>query len=107
MPRLNSLERLTRFCILIPFCALSISCSSGTKEVEIPVLNGDFETGNLAPWVPFQAVQAGIATNPVHSGKFSLSEVSGDGSVYQDVKGLQPEVSYIASGWVSGSPDAT
>ena len=98
--------RVSRLFILLPLWVLS-SCSRTTVEGGLSVTNGDFETGVLTPWTTFQKVQASIATEPVHAGKFSISESTGEGSIYQDVKQLQPGVSYVATAWVCGSSDAT
>lgn len=94
--------------VIIVLTASGTSCSSGTKKDSgVPLPNGGFETGELAPWVPFQSVQAVVDTMQVRSGKFSLAESGAKGSVYEDVKGLAAGVTYTVSAWVSASPDAT
>jgi len=70
-------------------------------------LNGDFESGGIAPWMPFQDVHANVSSDKVHSGKHSLAETDGAGSLYEDVTGLEPRRRYRISAWVSASPDAT
>jgi hypothetical protein len=93
---------------LLGALALTQGCSAppGTNR-QIGIPNPGFESGALAPWATFQSVQAAVGTSPTHSGKFSLSEASGKGSVYADVKGLKPGLTYIVSAWVCASEDAT
>jgi hypothetical protein len=43
----------------------------------------------------------------VHSGRLSLSEGGGGGSVYQDIDGLTPGASYRISAWTLCEPHAT
>ena len=74
---------------------------------DIDVANGNFEDGALSPWATYLSIKGKIATEQVHSGKFSLAESAGKGTVYQDVKDLVSGVRYTISAWVSGSPDAT
>lgn len=64
-----------------------------------------FEDGTLAPWVPYGNVQTSVDHEAAHSGKFGLEEKSGDGSVWQDVSGLQPGSVYTISAWLSASDD--
>jgi hypothetical protein len=93
--------------ITLLIAALTSACgSSADKDAGIPVPNGGFENGTMEPWTAFQSVQAALASNPVHGGKFSLAESAAKGSVFQDVKGLAPGVGYTLSAWVSGSPEA-
>jgi hypothetical protein len=95
-------------CLAVVLVFLAGACSHGAdKDTAVPVTNGGFENGSMEPWAPFQSVQAALAGNQVHGGKFSLAESVAKGSVYQDVKGFAPAVAYTISAWVSGSPDAT
>jgi hypothetical protein len=88
--------------------AVSRALSDEEREVrQIPVPNGDFESGVMGPWVSYLAVRAGIGTEHVHSGRFSVSEAAAKGSVYIDVQDLEPGLTYTVSAWVYGSPQAT
>jgi hypothetical protein len=96
--------------VLFGLVFISGCASSGdrtSKDVQIPLPNGDFETGALGPWAPYLAVQAAIGKDQVHGGKFCLTESSANGSVYQDIKGLQVGGTYVISAWVSALPGAT
>jgi Family of unknown function (DUF6311)/Carbohydrate binding domain len=76
------------------------------ERLESSVANPGFEDGDLSPWSPVWEVGASASSARARSGSHSLAE-AGLGSVYQDVTGLEPGGTYIASAWVSGSPDAT
>lgn len=104
------MDKVRSFALLGVSLILGLSAGACGRTGDIgavPVPNGEFENGTMEPWAPYQAVQAALNSNQVHGGKFSLAESSAKGSVYQDVKGLVPEVAYTISAWVSGSPDAT
>ncbi len=73
----------------------------------VPLPDSDFESGVLAPWLPYLSAQPTITGDKVHGGKFALAEAEGDGSVYQDVSGLVPGSEYTFQAFVSGSPDGT
>jgi hypothetical protein len=75
-------------------------------RIQVLVPNAGFESGASAPWIPYGAVRTSI-TSKRHGGKFSLAEISGYGSIYQDVKGLQPGAEYTISAWISSEPGAT
>ena len=79
----------------------------GDSKHEISAPNAGFENGGLEPWAPWQSVHLALDSRHTHSGKFSLAESAASGSVYRDLKGLEPGVPYSVSAWVSGSPDAT
>lgn len=88
---------------------LLTSCSRSKKADEESVthallVNGGFETGALAPWDKYMAVQPTVSSDRAHSGKFSVSESTAKGSIYQDVRGLQPGAQYAVSAWVSSTP---
>jgi hypothetical protein len=83
------------------------SSSQNTAGKLAPVTNGDLETGARALWAPYLSVRASVGSTAVDGGKFSLAAVGGNGSVYQDVHGLQSGVANKVSTWVSGSPGAT
>jgi hypothetical protein len=61
----------------------------------------------MQPWLPFQSVTAAVDSSRAHSGKFSVSQTAGQGSIYEDVAGLVAGARYIVSASVSASPDAT
>lgn len=69
--------------------------------------NGDFETGSLAPWAPFEEVHASVTPEDKHAGNYGLAESEDAGSVYQDITGLEPGKRYRIMAWVSASPGAT
>jgi hypothetical protein len=67
------------------------------------LVNGDFETGSLSPWVcqPGDAV----VTSPVHSGNYALQVTptsSQTGECDQTIT-LSPNTSYTLNGWVQGN----
>ena len=76
-------------------------------RLEHALLNSGFETGNLGTWRTFGKITASVDASHVHSGLGALAQSTGEGSLYQDVTGLQPNHIYAVSAWVSGSPDAT
>lgn len=92
-------------CLLSSGLALSVGC--GSKRGEVDMANAGFESGALAPWATYLAVQANISSERAHTGKFSLAEDSASGSEYQDVKGLQGGANYTVSAWVSGDVGST
>jgi len=71
------------------------------------VRDSGFEDEDLALWQPFQNVAASVSTSQAHGGAHSLSESAGEGSVWQDVSGLEPGHVYVISAWVSASQGAT
>jgi hypothetical protein len=71
------------------------------------VTNGGFEGGKLANWSSFQSVKVRVDGTHSHQGRFSLAELDGVGSAYQDVDGLTSGGHYTISAWVSGSPGTT
>ncbi len=70
-------------------------------------LNGDFETGSLQPWKPYQGVDASVVPDAKHEGRYGLKEADDAGSVYHDVSGLVPGKAYRIAAWVSASPGDT
>ncbi len=64
------------------------------ERLKFALQNADFEDGGISPWLVYGRVDVKISTNNVHSGKFSLAEESGSGSVYQDVTGLEVGATY-------------
>ncbi len=71
------------------------------------LFNGDFETGGLSPWLPFQETHAKVTSDQVLEGKYSLAEADGSGGIYQDVAGLKAGRTYRISAVVSASPGTT
>ena len=76
------------------------------------VINGlirdsGFEDADLGAWPSFLSVTAALNGIHVHNGTHSLSESGGEGSVYQDITGLQPGRTYTVAAWVSASPGTT
>jgi Family of unknown function (DUF6311)/Carbohydrate binding domain len=66
-----------------------------------------FEDTDLSDWISWLSVKTAVSTSRVHSGKRSLAESAGAGSVYQDITGLEPGRKYEVSAWASASPGAT
>ncbi len=66
-----------------------------------------FESGTLASWTPYGDVQASVDHESAHSGHFGLNEKSGNGSVWQDVSGLQAGSTYTISAWLVASDAET
>ena len=91
--------------VIVPGLLLAACSPAGRGTGAIQ--NGDFETGGIGPWAPFQAVKAAVDSGHARGGKFGLSETDAAGSVYQDVEGLKTGTGYTVSAWVSGSPGAT
>jgi len=86
---------------------LSPMLTTPVEPLRGAVQNPGFEDGNLTAWPSFQNVTASINTSQVHSGRYSLAESGDEGSVFQDINGLQPGQMYAVSAWVSSSPGAT
>ena len=80
----------------------TLTITGGTTSSGGSLVNGNFETGSLSPWV----CQSGdsVQTATVHSGKYALEEVptaSATGECDQAVT-LAPNTTYKLSGWVEG-----
>jgi hypothetical protein len=72
-----------------------------------PLADADFEESTLSAWPTFQNVTAVVSSARAHSGKHSLAETAGAGSVYQDLFGLTPGQTYQVVAWVAGTPGTT
>jgi hypothetical protein len=77
------------------------------RPVEGALVNSGFEGGRLSPWTPFQNVRSQVKSGHARSGTYSLVEMDGEGSVYQDADELTPHDTYWVKGWVLGSAGAT
>jgi len=86
---------------------LSPTLKTAFERMRDAVRDPGFEDQDLAVWPSFQNVKATVTTGPAHGGTRSLAENEGEGSVYQDITGLEPGKVYVVSAWVSSSPDAT
>ncbi|MFD5461353.1 glycosyl hydrolase family 18 protein [Kitasatospora sp. NPDC127059] len=67
------------------------------------LVNGDLETGNLAPWAC--QTGGGVVSTPVHAGSHALQAAASSsqtGECGQTVK-LKPNTVYTLSGWVQGN----
>ena len=73
----------------------------------ISMASSGFEERSLAAWHPYQNVTAQISSERAHSGRYSLAESSGEGSMYEDVGGLEPGGRYTVSAWLSGAPGSS
>lgn len=64
------------------------------------IVNPGFETGSLSPWASWNnSVQA----NNARTGTYSMRVGTAEGSGEQVVTGLQPNTTYVLSGWVKTS----
>jgi hypothetical protein len=86
---------------------LNPSLTTAYEPVSGALHDPGFEDGRLATWPSFQKVNASVNTSQVHSGIQSVAESDDEGSVYQDLKGLDPGAMYVVSAWVSSSPGTT
>ena len=77
------------------------------ERVRDAIRDPGFEDEDLSTWPSFQNVKAVVTSGPAHSGAHSLAQSEGEGSVYQDITGLEPGRVYVVSSWVAGSPGAT
>lgn len=77
------------------------------EQLQHAIADPGFEDNDLSAWTSFQNVRASISSERAHGGRTSLSEGGGDGSVYQDVSGLEPGRTYAITAWFSGEPNAT
>jgi hypothetical protein len=86
---------------------LSARLKTTSERLHDSLVDPGFEDSNLDDWPSFLAVRVAVATDRARTGLHSLAQTDGDGSVYQDIKGLEPGKSYLVSAWVSASPGAT
>jgi len=61
----------------------------------------------FSAWKTFLNTHVSLSAEHFHSGHRSLAETGEEGSVYQDVGGLDPGRSYEVSAWVSSSRGTT
>ena len=71
------------------------------------MLDAGFEDANLSAWSSYLDVSASPSTARARSGRQSLREADGAGSVYQDIAGLRAGHTYSITAWVAGPADAT
>ena len=81
----------------------TLTVTGGTTSSGGSLVNGNFETGSLSPWV----CQSGdsVQSTTVHSGKYALEVAptsSATGECDQAVT-LSPNTTYTLSGWVEGN----
>lgn len=86
---------------------LSPNLESAAERERDAIRDPGFEDNNLAVWLPFQNAKSFVSTEHPRSGLHSLAQSEGEGSVDQDITGLQPGIRYVISAWVSASPGAT
>jgi hypothetical protein len=86
---------------------LSARLKTTSERLHDSLIDPGFEDSNLVEWPSFLAVKVAVATDRARTGLHSLAQTDGDGSVYQDIKGLEPRKWYLVSAWVSASPGAT
>lgn len=74
--------------------------------VPVPPLNGGFETGTLADWNTLVTSGGTVGVGTIaHSGNYGLTETPSNGQdiAYQDISGLIPGQTYVASAWVKAT----
>jgi hypothetical protein len=86
---------------------LSPTLKISSERLQDAVQDPGFEDADLSAWPSFLNVKAVVSRERARTGSRSLAESEGDGSVYQDIKGLEPGKTYIVSSWVCSSPAAT
>jgi len=77
------------------------------ERLQDKVLDAGFEDANLSAWSSYLDVSASPSTARARSGRQSLREADGAGSVYQDIAGLRAGHTYSITAWVAGPADAT
>ena len=86
---------------------LGPSLKTSSERLQDAIQDPGFEDADLSAWPSFLNVKAALSRERARTGSHSLAESDGDGSVYQDIKGLEPGKVYIVSAWISSSPGAT
>jgi hypothetical protein len=81
---------------------LSPVLMTAEQRTENGVANPGLEDGTTGPWSTNGAKTA-VSTVTAHSGTYSLA-MTGAGTAYQDVNGLEPGAWYTLFAWVSGTP---
>ena len=81
---------------------LSPVLMTSEQRAENGVANPGLEDGTTAPWST-NGARTAISTVTAHSGSYSLA-MTGAGTAYQDVNGLEPGAWYTLFAWVSGTP---
>ncbi len=75
------------------------------QRAENGVANPGLEDGTTAPWSTSGARTA-VSTVTAHGGTYSLA-MTGAGTAYQDINGLEPGATYTVSAWVAGTAGAS
>lgn len=86
---------------------LSPTLKSAAEREQDAIRDPGFEDNDLSVWVPFQNIKYSLSTEHIRSGLHSLAETEGEGSLTQDIAGLEPGKVYVVSAWISASPGAT
>jgi hypothetical protein len=86
---------------------LKPTLKSFSQRLQDLVRDPGFEDNDLTVWLSYQNVKVYLSTSQVHSGVHSLAQSEGEGSVNQDITGLEPGRVYAMSAWVSASPGTT
>src|SRR5580704_11542109 len=86
---------------------LSRTLKTSVERAVDSVKDPGFEEKTLADWPTFQKATATISSDRAHSGTNSLAESGDEGSVYQDLVGLDPSKKYEIDAWVSATDGAT
>jgi hypothetical protein len=86
---------------------LSSTLKSAAEREQDAIRDPGFEDNDLSLWLPFQDAKSSVSSEHTHTGVHSLAQTEGEGSVNQDITGLEPGKVYVVSAWVSASPGAT
>jgi hypothetical protein len=80
---------------------LSPVLMTAEQRAENGVANPGLEDGTTAPWST-NGARTAVSTVTAHSGTYSLA-MTGAGTAYQDINGLEPGATYTVSAWVAGT----
>ncbi len=71
------------------------------QRAENGVANPGLEDGTTSPWST-NGARTAVSTVTAHGGSYSLA-MTGAGTAYQDINGLEPGATYTVSAWVAGT----
>jgi hypothetical protein len=81
---------------------LSPVLMTAEQRAETGVANPGLEDGTTSPWST-NGARTAVSTVTAHSGTYSLA-MTGAGTAYQEINGLEPGATYTVSAWVVGTP---
>ncbi|GAA3051447.1 glycosyl hydrolase family 18 protein [Actinokineospora globicatena] len=82
--------------------SFTVTVNGGTPPTG-PVVNGDFETGSLAPWTALSGTS--VVNSGAHGGSYALSVAATNSSTGEASQALtlQPNTAYTLRAWVKGT----